>query len=60
MKWIISLFIVLVHVLHQQWRRWNGMRKQRYNHRAFHFTGHRCVEKFMIGLRIDFPYYQEG
>ena len=21
--------------------------------RAFHFTGHRCVEKFMTGFRID-------
>ena len=27
MKWIISLLIVLVHVLHRHWRRWNGMRK---------------------------------
>ena len=27
MKWIISLLIVLVHVLHQVWRRRNGMRK---------------------------------
>ena len=27
MKWIISLLIVLVHVLHQHWRRWNRMRK---------------------------------
>ena len=26
-KWIISLLIVLVHVLHRHWRRWNGMRK---------------------------------
>ena len=24
---IISLLIVLVHVLHRHWRRWNGMRK---------------------------------
>ena len=24
---MISLLIVLVHVLHQHWRRWNGMRK---------------------------------
>jgi hypothetical protein len=22
-------------------------------YRAFHFTGHRCVEKFMTGIRID-------
>ena len=27
MNWIISLLIMLVHVLHQHWRRWNGMRK---------------------------------
>ena len=27
MKWIISFGEWLVHVLHQQWRRWNGMRK---------------------------------
>ena len=24
MKWIISLLIVLVHVLHRHWRRWHG------------------------------------
>jgi hypothetical protein len=22
-------------------------------YRAFHFTGYRCVEKFMVGFRID-------
>ena len=27
MKWIISLLIVLMHVLHRHWRRWNGMHK---------------------------------
>jgi hypothetical protein len=27
MKWIISFVIWLVHVLHQQWRGWNVMRK---------------------------------
>ena len=27
MKWIISFGDWLVHVLHQYWRRWNGMRK---------------------------------
>jgi len=27
--------------------------RQRYNLGHFHFTGHRCVEKFMTGLRID-------
>ena len=26
-KWIISLLIMLVHVLHRHWRRWNEMRK---------------------------------
>ena len=53
MKWIISLLIVLVHVLHRHWRRWNGMRKAKVKPRAFHFTNHRCVEKFMTGFRID-------
>jgi hypothetical protein len=27
--------------------------RQRYISRAFHFTGHRCVEKSMTGFRID-------
>jgi hypothetical protein len=27
--------------------------RQRYIYRAFHFTSHRCVEKFMTGFRID-------
>jgi hypothetical protein len=27
--------------------------RQRYIYRAFHFTGHRCVEKLMIEFRID-------
>jgi hypothetical protein len=27
--------------------------RQRYIYRAFHFTGHRCVEKFMTRFRID-------
>jgi hypothetical protein len=27
MKWIISFVIWLLHVLHQHWRRWYGMRK---------------------------------
>ena len=53
MKWIISFVIWLVHVLHQHWRRWNGMRKTKVYPRAFHFTGHRCVEKFMTRFRID-------
>ena len=53
MKWIISLLIVLVHVLHRYWRRCNGMHKEKVLPRAFHFTGHRCVEKFVTGFRID-------
>ena len=53
MRWIISFGDWLVHVLHQQWRRWNGMHKAKVYPRAFHFTGHRCVEKFMTGFRID-------
>ena len=27
--------------------------RQRYNLGVFHFTGHRCVEKYMTGFRID-------
>jgi hypothetical protein len=27
--------------------------RQRYICRAFHFTNHRCVEKFMTEFRID-------
>jgi len=27
--------------------------RQRYNLGLFHFTGHRCVDKFMTGFRID-------
>jgi len=27
--------------------------RQRYNLGYFHFTGHMCVENFMIGFRID-------
>jgi hypothetical protein len=27
--------------------------RQRYNSRAFYFTGHRHVEKLMTGFRID-------
>ena len=34
---------------------WSGMEcaRQKYICRAYHFTGHRCVEKFMTGFRID-------
>jgi hypothetical protein len=31
---------------------WNTQGKG-ITYRAFHFTGHRCVEKFMIRFRID-------
>jgi hypothetical protein len=33
----------------------NGMEyaRQRYICREFYFTGHKCVEKFMTGFRID-------
>jgi hypothetical protein len=27
--------------------------RQRYNLEIFRFTGHKCVEKFMTGFRID-------
>ena len=32
--------------------KWNAQGKG-ITYRAFHFTGHKCVEKFMIGFRID-------
>ena len=51
MKWIISLLIVFVHVLHRHWRRWNVMRKAKVI--GVHFTGHRRVEKLMTGFMID-------
>jgi hypothetical protein len=31
---------------------WNAKGKG-ITYRAFHFTSHRCVEKFMAGFRID-------
>ena len=31
---------------------WNAQGKG-ITYRAFHFTGHRCVEKLMTGFRID-------
>jgi hypothetical protein len=31
---------------------WNVQGKY-ITYRAFHFTGHKCVEKLMIGFRID-------
>jgi hypothetical protein len=53
MKWIISFVIdwcmCCINI------RGNGMEcaKQRHIYRAFHFTSHRCVEKFITGFRID-------
>jgi hypothetical protein len=54
MKWIILFDDCLVHVLHQQMKEmeWNAQGKGIIlGH--FYFTGHRCVEKLMIGFRID-------
>ena len=31
---------------------WNAQGKS-ITYRAFHFIGHRCIEKFMTGFRID-------
>ena len=31
---------------------WNAQGKG-ITYRAFHFTGHRCVEKFITGFKID-------
>jgi hypothetical protein len=31
---------------------WNAQGKG-ITYRAFHFTSHRCIEKFMTGIRID-------
>ena len=31
---------------------WNAQGKG-ITYRAFHFTGHRCIENFMTGFRID-------
>jgi hypothetical protein len=53
MKWIISFVISLVHVLHQlEEMEWN-VKGKGISYRAFHFTSHRCIEKFMIEFRID-------
>jgi hypothetical protein len=55
MKWIISFLIVLVHVLHRHLkmeRNGNAQGKD-ITYRAFHFTGHWCLKKFMTGFRID-------
>ena len=54
MKWTIS-FVIKVGACvasTSEEMEWNGQGKG-ITYRAFHFTGHRCVEKFMIGIRID-------
>jgi hypothetical protein len=52
MKWIISCVIVvgacMVSTLEEIW----NTQGKGITYRAFHFTGHRCVEKFMTGFRI--------
>ena len=50
MKWIIS-FVIVLHQ-HLEKMEWNAQGKG-ITYRAFHFTGHKCVEKFMTGFRID-------
>ena len=54
MKWIISLLIkvgaYVASILEKM--EWNAQGKG-ITCRAFHFTGHRCAEKFMTGFRID-------
>ena len=39
------LWYGLVHVLHQHWRRWTGMRKAKVYPRVFHFTGQRLCRE---------------
>jgi hypothetical protein len=53
MKWIISFGDWLVHVLNQHQRDGMECARQRYNLEHFHFTDHRCVEKFLTGFRVD-------
>ena len=54
MKWIISFVdrvgACVASTLEEM--EWNAQGKGITN-RAFYFTGHRCVEKFMTGFRID-------
>ena len=38
---------------------WNAQGKG-ITYRAFHFTGHRCIEKFMISFRIDVHTIKRG
>jgi len=53
MKWIISFGDWLVHMLHQQWRRWNGMYKAKISRGHFISPIKGCVEKCITGFRID-------
>ena len=54
MKWTISFIdrigVCVASTLEEM--EWNAQGKG-ITYRAFHFTGHRCVEKFMTGFRID-------
>jgi hypothetical protein len=45
--------IMLVYVLHNIGGDGIECARQRYICRAFNFTSHRCVEKFMTRFRID-------
>jgi hypothetical protein len=53
MKWIISFGIGWCMCCINDGGDEMECARQRYICRAFHFTGHRCVEKFMTGFRID-------
>ena len=52
MKWIISFIEVGACVASTSEMEWNAQGKG-ITYRAFYFTGHRCVEKFMTWFRID-------
>jgi hypothetical protein len=54
MKWIISFFIEVGACVASTLEKmeWNVQGKC-ITYRAFHFTGDRCVDKFMIGFRIN-------
>ena len=53
MKWIISFDYVGTCVAStSKEMKWNAQGKG-ITYRVFHFTGHRCVEKFMTRFRID-------
>ena len=54
MKWIISFcdMVGACVASTMEEMEWNAQDKG-IAYKAFHFTGHRCVEKFMTGFRID-------